>query len=103
MPCADITAEMTFFFGCKTRIVSKILSSPSLEGIEWQHSSDGKKFIPINIGKEKHLEINLKADYSVLTIPKTTLKDKQHYRLLVWNKIGNSFSNTLFLNVIESK
>lgn len=103
VPSVNITTEMNVYFGCKTRIVSKISSFPSFEGVEWQYSSDGEIFFPINIGKEKQIEINPKADYSVLTIPKTTLEDKQHYRLLVWNKIGNGFSNTLFLNVIESK
>lgn len=100
LPSVNITTEMTVYFGCKTRIVSKISSFPSFEGVEWQHSSD---FFSINIGIEKHIEINYKADYSVLTIPKTTLEDKKHYRLLVWNKMGITFSNTLFLNVIESK
>lgn len=103
LPSVNITTEMTVYFGCKTRIVSKISSFPSFEGVEWQHSSDGEHFFSINIGIEKHIEINYKADYSVLTIPKTTLEDKKHYRLLVWNKIGITFSNTLFLNVIESK
>lgn len=103
LPSVNITTEMTVYFGCKTRIVSKISSFPSFEGVEWQHSSDGEHFFPINIGIEKHIEINLKADHSVLTILKTTLEDKKHYRLLVWNKMGISFSNTLFLNVIESK
>lgn len=103
LPSVNITTEMTVYFGCKTRIVSKISSFPSLEGVEWQHSSDGEHFFPINIGIAKHIEINPKVDCSVLTIPKTTLEDKKHYRLLVWNKMGITFSNTLFLNVIESK
>lgn len=88
-------------FGSETIIKSEVSSTPTPERTEWQKSKDGTDFHLI--GKPK-MYFGSTEDFKspFLVIPKTTFADKLFYRLLVWNRVGKSASNTIYLNVTGS-
>lgn len=90
-------------FGLKTMVKSAVSSCPPPDGVEWQNSDDGKSFRRIDINKPHYYGSSLNPESPVLAIPYTTFDDMLHYRLFVWNKIGDQYSNTLYLNVRGSK
>lgn len=99
VPFAHISTESKGVFGSMTIFKSEVTSCPKLEGVEWQCSSDGKKFFRIDISTP-HFHGSKQLDESpLLVISKTTFEDRLHYRLRVLNKIGRSFSNILYLDV----
>lgn len=87
-------------FGSETIIKSEVSSIPTADKFEWQKSKDGDDFYCI--GKQEDFGNTDNFTCPILTIPKATFADKLYYRLLVWNIIGESFSNTIFLNVTGS-
>lgn len=88
-------------FGSETIIKSVVSSTPTPEKTEWQKSKDGTDFHLIGKPNIFHGSTeNFKNPF--LVIPKTTFADKRFYRLWVWNRVGKSASNTLYLNVTGS-
>lgn len=83
----------------KTMFTSRIVSCPSPDGAEWQQSNDGKTFESITISKPKYYGSSCEPKSPLLIIPNVTFEDKLYYRLLVWNTIGEQYSNTVFLDV----
>lgn len=73
-----------------------ISSTPTPQKINWQTSKDGVDFHSIKNAKDSY-----HADSS-LVIHKATFADKLYYRLNVWNGIGETISNTVYLNVTGS-
>lgn len=100
VPSVKIIVDSSVCFGSTTTIKSEVLSTPKPQKIEWQKSKDGTKFLstenPILFNST---DIFTSPSY---VIPKTTFTDKLYYRLLVWNEIGESVSNTVYLNVTGS-
>lgn len=90
-------------FGLKTTITSAVLSCPTPDEVEWQTSNDGKTFRRIDISEPHYYGSSLSPDSPSLVIPYTTFDDMLHYRLLLWNKIGDQCSNTLYLHVTGCK
>lgn len=93
-------------FGLRTIIKSEVFSCPTPVRAEWQNSDDGKTFRQIDTNNPHYYgstEVRKYSKSPLLVIPYTTFDDMLHYRLLVWNKIGDHFSNTLYLNVTGSK
>lgn len=79
------------------------MSCPSLDGIEWQKSSDGETFSNIDLREPKHFGSSHDPVSPLLVILNVNFEDKLYYRLLAWNKIGETYSNTIYLNVTGSK
>lgn len=87
-------------FESETTVKSVISSTPTPEKIEWQKSKDGINFHSIeNANTSENTKF---STCPFLKINKATFADKLYYRLLVWNRIGESVSNTIFLNVTGS-
>lgn len=101
LPCVKILVDSPVRFGSETIIKSIISSTPTPEKIEWQSSKEGIHYYcigkPSSFGR---LDI---FKMPSLVIPETTFNDKLYYRLLVWNGIGETISNTVYLNVTGSK
>lgn len=95
VPSVRIFVDSPICFGSETIIKSEVSSIPTADKFEWQKSKDGDDFYCI--GKQEDF-----GNTGNFTIPKATFADKLYYRLLVWNRIGESFSNTIFLNVTGS-
>lgn len=100
VPSVKIIVDSSVCFGSTTTIKSEVLSTPKPQKIEWQKSKDGTKFL----STEKPILFNSTDIFTSpsYVIPKTTFTDKLYYRLLVWNEIGESVSNTVYLNVTGS-
>lgn len=96
VPSVELLEVSPIFCGSKTTIKSVILSTPTPEIIEWQTSRDGVDFHSMK--KAKHFD---NTDSSFV-IHKATFADKLYYRLRVWNAIGETISNTVYLNVTGS-
>lgn len=86
-------------FGSETTIQSAVSSLLRPDKYEWQKSKDGNFLCN---GELRYFESTGIFICPSLVIPKTTFADKLYYRLLVWNGIGESVSNTIFLNVTGS-
>lgn len=99
VPNVEILTEQEVYYGYNTSFTSRILSCPSPDGAEWQQSNDGETFKSIVISKPKYYGSSCDPKSPFLIIPKVTFEDKLYYRLLVWNKIGEQYSNTVFLDV----
>lgn len=91
-------------FGSEATITAVVSSIPEPEHVKWQKSKDGNNFYCIDV-----TETNYCGDYEtplipshLLVIPKATFDDKLYYRLLVKNKIRESISDTVYLNVTGS-
>lgn len=87
-------------FGYETTIQSEVSSILQLDKYEWQKSKDGNDFQCI--GEREYFGNTDILTCPIHVIPKTTFADKLYYRLLVWNGVGESVSNTIFLNVTGS-
>lgn len=103
IPIVNISTDSKAMFGLETKITSAVFSSPTPDGAEWQNSDDGKTFCRIDINKPRYYGSSLNPESPLLVIPYATFDDMLHYRLFVWNKIGDQYSNTLYLNVKGSK
>lgn len=99
VPNAEISTEQQIYFGSETRFTSRIASCPSHYKVEWQQSHDRKTFKSIIISKPKYFGSSCNPKSPLLIIPKVTFEDKLYYRLVVWNMIGEQYSNTVFLDV----
>lgn len=86
--------------GSESTIKSIVSSIPTPKKIEWQNSKDGIDFF--RISKPEFFETDDSFTCPFFLIPKTTFADKLYYRLLVWNGIGESVSNTVYLNITGS-
>lgn len=71
--------------------------------MKWQKSIDGDTFQELDIGETKYYGSSIDPHCPKLVIRKTTFEDTLYYRLQVWNKIGESFSNTSFIKVTGGK
>lgn len=99
-PSVKILVDSSVCFGSTTTIKSEVSSTPKPNKIEWQKSKDGIDFQCIETPLYfRSTDIFTSPSY---VIPKTTFTDKRYYRLLVWNEIGESVSNTVYLNVTGS-
>lgn len=78
------------------------MSTPSPDAVEWQKSQDGMNFKIIDIKEPKYTGSNIFPLFPLLEIPKATFDDKLFYRLKVWNKIGITVSDNVYLNVTGS-
>lgn len=103
VPSAKILTDSEVMFGLETTITSAVFSCPPPKKVEWQNSNDGKTFHRIDISESHYNGSSLSPESPLLVIPSTTFDDMLHYRLRVWNKIGDQFSNTLYLNVTGCK
>lgn len=79
--------------------MSEVVSCPALDGAKWQRSIDGLIFHEIDISEPKYHGSSHHSESPSLEIKLISFDDKQHYRLRVWNKIGERVSNTVYLNV----
>lgn len=70
--------------------------------MEWQKSNDGKTFDCIKISQPKYYGSSCNPESPLLLITKVSLKDRQHYRLLLCNKIGRQYSNTVYIDATGS-
>lgn len=72
--------------------------------MRWQKSKfdENERFECIDINEEKYFGSCLDPESPKLVITKTTFEDMPYYRLLIWNKIGEHYSNTTHLNVTGS-
>lgn len=93
VPKVELPEVPPVYFGSKTTIRSVISSTPTPKKIEWQKSKDKSCFHSTGNGKDIK---------SSLVLHKTTFADKLYYRLVVWNCIGESISNTVHLTVTGS-
>lgn len=100
VPKAKLSAVTHSYYGSSTSILSEIESCPSADRVQWQKSIDGLTFYCIDISEAKYHGSSLNPESPKLQIDCVSFEDKQHYRLRVWNKIGDHDSNTVFLNVI---
>lgn len=103
IPKANISSETGSYYGMCVSISSQVISCPAPEGAQWQKSIDGITLYGIDIGEAKYYGSNLDPESPSLEIKPISFEDKQHYRLRVWNKIGEGVSNTVYLNVIGSR
>lgn len=95
----NIVTDSEIVFGSKTIIKAFISSCPSICGMEWQKSIDRQHFSSIDVEDPKHVGSSPGPQFPLLVITNTTFDDVLYYRLRVWNKDGEIFSNTLHLNV----
>lgn len=102
VPSIDIGVNSTVNFSSKATITAVVSSTPPPEKVKWQKSKDGKDFHCIDITKPNYYGSKELPFKPLLMIPKTTFDDGQYYRLLVRNKIGESVSDTVYLNVTGS-
>lgn len=98
VPKAEISTEKQIIFGSTTTITSTISSCPCPDWVEWQKSNDGKTFECIKISQPKYYGSSCNPESPLLLITKVSLKDRQHYRLLLCNKIGRQYSNTVYID-----
>lgn len=96
----QISVDSQVCCGSETTIKSVVSSIPTPEKIEWQNSKDGIDFSCIS--KPEFFEIDDTFTCPFFLLPKTTFADKLYYRLLVWNGIGESVSNIVYLNITGS-
>lgn len=96
----QISVDSQVCCGSETTIKSVVSSIPTPEKIEWQNSKDGIDFSCIS--KPEFFEIDDTFICPFFLLPKTTFADKLYYRLLVWNGIGESVSNIVYLNITGS-
>lgn len=100
IPSVKIFEDSSVCFGSETTIRSVISSTPPPEKIEWEKSMDEVNFSCIRYAKYPQSTDN--STCPSIVIKKTSFDDRLFYRLLVWNAIGESVSNTVYLNVTGS-
>lgn len=71
--------------------------------MKWLKSIDGDTFQELDIGETKYYGSIIDPHCPKLVIRKTTFEDMLYYRLQLWNKIGENFSNILFIKVTGGK
>lgn len=102
-----MSVDRKVYFGSRTTIKAGILSTPPTEKVEWQKSKNGNDFYCINTTEEKYSGsknfLIPESESAILVILRTTFDDMLFYRLMVWNRIGVNFSNTVELKVTGSK
>jgi hypothetical protein len=87
------------YVGSETKIDSVVAACPPPERVSWQKSRDSVTFEPINMDNPKYYGSQGDPSNPILIFRKVTFDDRLYYRLLVWNKIGQSISNTVYLKV----
>lgn len=102
IPCAELSVEANGFYGSKATIKSMVFSCPSPEKVQWQKSQDKRVFLTIDITVPEYIGSRDVPKSAILVIPKISFDDKLFYRLVVWNKIGQNYSNIIYLNVTGS-
>lgn len=102
IPRAELSVESNGFFGSKATIRCMIFSCPLPEKIQWQKSKDKRDFLTIDITAPAYIGSTDDNKSAILVIPKISFDDKLFYRILVWNKIGQNYSNIIYLNVTGS-
>lgn len=100
VPIVQISVDSQVCCGSESTIKSLVSSIPTPKKIEWQNSKDGIDFF--RISKPEFFETDDSFTCPFFLIPETTFADKRYYRLLVWNGIGESVSNTVYLNITGS-
>lgn len=73
-------------------------SCPSICRMEWQKSIDRQNFSSIKVEDPKYEGSSRGPKLPLLVITNTS-EDALYYRLRVWNKDGEIFSNMLHINV----
>lgn len=91
VPSVELLEVSPIVYGFKTTLKSSISSTPTPQKINWRTSKDGVEFHSIKKAKESSYDIH-----------KATIADKLYYRLHVRNGIGETISNTVYLNVTGS-
>lgn len=71
--------------------------------MKWLKSIDGDTFQELDIGETKYYGSIIDPHCPTLVIRKTTFEDMLYYRLQLWNKIGENFSNISFIKVTGGK
>lgn len=71
--------------------------------MKWLKSIDGDTFQELDIGETKYYGSIIDPHCPALVIRKTTFEDMLYYRLQLWNKIGENFSNISFIKVTGGK
>lgn len=99
IPSVIIVTDYEIVFGSRTIIKAFISSIQSICGTEWQKSIDKQNFSRMDVDDPKHEGSSPGPKLPLLVITNTTFEDILYYRLRVWNKDGEIFSNTLHLNV----
>lgn len=99
IPILNSVTDSEIVVGSKTIIKAFISSCPSICEMEWQKSIDKQNFSRIDVEDPKHEGSSPGPRLPLLVITNTTFEDVLYYRLRVWNKDGEIFSNTLHLNV----
>lgn len=104
VPKATIPKELTVCYGSETIFNPEVVSCPLPDGVQWQKSKfdDNETFECIDVNEAKYFGSCLDPESPKLVITKTTFEDMPYYRLLIWNKIGERYSNTTHLNVTGS-
>lgn len=102
IPSAELSVESNGFFGSKATIRCMFLSCPLPEKVRWQKSKDKRVFLTIDITAPEYSGSRDVPKSAILVIPQISFDDKLFYRLLVWNKIGQNYSNIIHLNVTGS-
>lgn len=100
VPNATISTDNSeVVFRSETKVKSLVVSCPKPDGVEWQKSKDGKIFLDIDIKKPHYHGSSRNSEYPLLLISNTVFEDMLYYRLHVWNKIGEHFSDPIYLDV----
>lgn len=99
IPILNIVTDSEIVFGSTTIITAFISSCPSICLMEWQKGNDRQNFSSIDVKDPKYEGSSFGPKLPLLVITNTTFEDVLNYRLRVWNKDGEIFSNTLHLNV----
>lgn len=102
IPRVELSLESNGFFGTKSTMRSNVLSCSLPEKVQWQKSNDNRIFLPIDIRAPAYSGSTDVPKSAILVIPKMSFDDKLFYRLFVWNKIGQNYSNIIYLNVTGS-
>lgn len=95
----NIVIDSEIVFGSKTIIKAITSSCQSICEMEWQKSIDRQNFSSIDVEDPKYEGSSPGPKLPLLVITNTTFEDVLYYRLRIWNKDGEIFSNTLHLNV----
>jgi hypothetical protein len=99
IPTATVFTEVPIYVGTEAKIDSLIAACPLPERVSWQKSFDSVTFEAIDMDDPRYYGSKLDPTNPVLIFRKVSFDDKLYYRLLVWNKIGECISNTVYINV----
>lgn len=100
VPIATISTDNSeVVFRSETKVNSLVASCPKPDGVEWQKSKDGINFCHIDINEPHYHGSSLNPESPLLLISNTMFEDMLYYRLRVWNKIGEHFTDPLYFDV----